>query len=185
MLNPFTAQAKIRRIQQDVLRPLYTMHPGQATADHPWLLAETGRAIADHRQYIEEVCGSRMVAVIFKIVKFLGGAEQLTEEDFSRFTSYVNDGGITAMIRMLLAADKETTFIEELGRLPGHVRDNAPPMLTKAKSLHTDFITGFFEETFGSMETTPAKLLENFTRSREFMDRLAVLAASNLERLRR
>ena len=179
MINPFTAKADISRIQQDVLRPLYTMYSGQEAAPHAWLLAETGRAIAGHRRYIEEVCSSRLVAIIFKIVKFLGGAEQLTAEDFARFTSYVNDGGLQAMLAMLLAADKETIFIAELQRLPDHVRANAAPMLSKAKSLHTDFISGFFQESFGSVDNTPAKLRDNFVRSREFMDRLAQLAAAH------
>ena len=179
MINPFTAQAAIGRIQQDVLRPLYTMYPGQEAAPHAWLLAETGRAIAGHRRYIEEVCSSRLVAIIFKIVKFLGGAEQLTAEDFTRFTSYVNDGGLQAMITMLLAVDKEHTFIEELRRLPDHVRANAPPMLAKAKSLHTDFISGFFQQNFGSIDATPAKLRENFIRSRDFINRLVELATAH------
>ena len=178
MINPFTAQADICRIQQDVLRPLYTMYAGQEAAPHAWLLAETGRAIAGHRRYIEDVCSSRLVAVIFKIVKFLGGAEQLTAEDFARFTSYVNDGGLQAMITMLLAVDKEATFTQELQRLPHHVRANAAPMLTKAKSLHTDFITGFFQESFGSVDKTPLKLRDNFVRSREFIDRLVQLATT-------
>ncbi|MFH0783614.1 MAG: hypothetical protein V2B20_16905 [Pseudomonadota bacterium] len=178
MINFFTAQAEIKQIQRDVLRPLYTMYSGQEEAPHGWLLAETGRAIANHRRYIEEVCASRLVAIIFKIVKFLGGAEQLTAGDFARFTSYVNDGGIQAMIKMLLAVDKEQTFVEELHHLPDRVRANAAPMLAKAKSLHTDFITGFFQESFGSVENTPAKLRDNFVRSREFMDRLVQLAAT-------
>lgn len=179
MINPFTAQADIKRIQQDVLRPLYTLHEGQEAAAHAWLLAETGRAIAKHRRYIEDVCSSRLVAIIFKIVKFLGGAEQLTSEDFSRFTSYVNDGGIQAMIRMLLDVDKEATFIRELQGLPDHVQANAAPMLAKAKSLHTDFITGFFQENFGSVNNTPAKLRDNFYKSREFIERLVQLAITH------
>jgi hypothetical protein len=179
MINPFTAQAEISRIQQDVLRPLYTMYSGQEAAPHAWLLAETGRAIAGHRRYIEEVCSSRLVAIIFKIIKFLGGAEQLTAEDFARFTSYVNDGGLQAMIAMLLAIDKENTFVDELQRLPDHVRANAAPMLAKAKSLHTDFITGFFQEAFGSVDSTPVKLRDNFIRSREFINRLVQLATAH------
>ena len=182
MLNPFTAQADISRIQQDVLGPLYTLYPGQETASHPWLLAETGRAIARHRRYIEEVCASRLVALVFRIVKFLGGAEQLTTEDFARFTSYVNDGGIKAMIQLLLAAAKETTFTEDLHRLPDHLQANAAPMLNKAKSLHTDFITGFFCENYGSLEQTPAKLRDNFIQSREFIGRLAQLASAAEQR---
>lgn len=182
MINPFTAQAAISRIQQDVLRPLYTMYSGQEVLSHAWLLAETGRAIAVHRHFIEDVCASRLVAVFFKIVKFLGGAEQLTVEDFARFTSYVNDGGIKAMITMLLAEDKEDTFVLELQRLPNHVRANAASMLAKANSLHTDFITSFFQETYGSIDTTPAKLRDNFLRSREFMRRLVHLAAAHQKR---
>ena len=82
------------------------------------------------------------------------------------------------MIAMLLAADKETTFVEELRRLPDHVRANAVPMLAKAKSLHTDFITGFFQESFGSIDNTPGKLRDNFVRSREFINRLVQLAGA-------
>lgn len=182
MVNFFTAQAEIKQIQQDVLRPLYTMYSGQEEASHAWLLSETGRAIAGHRRYIEEVCASRLVALIFKIVKFLGGAEQLTSEDFARFTAYVNDGGLHAMIMMLLAVDKEKTFIEELHHLPDHVRTNAAPMLAKAKSLHTDFITGYFQENFGSVDNTPAKLRDNFVRSRAFIERLVQLAKNHPQR---
>jgi hypothetical protein len=180
MINPFTAQAKISRIQQDVLYHLYTMYPNQENTDHAWLLVETGRAIVSHQSYIEEVCRSRLVMVIFKIVKFLGGADQLTEEDFHRFTAYVNDGGIKAMVKMLLAAEKEKTFIEELQHLPLKVQANAPQMLVKSKSLHKDFITGFFKEKYGSLKNTPHKLQSNFSKSDDFIEKLAILASENL-----
>ncbi|EKD36085.1 MAG: hypothetical protein ACD_75C01644G0001 [uncultured bacterium] len=180
MINPFTAQAKITRMQQDVLRPLYTVYPGYETMEHDWLLAETGRAITAHQRYIEELCRSRLVSLVFKIVKFLGGAERLTEEDFARFTSYVNDGGIRAMVKMLVAVNKEQTFVEELRRLPLHVRENAPLMLTKSIDLHGDFITGFFSGIYGSVDNTPPRLRDNFSRSRQFIRRLATLAEENL-----
>ena len=179
MVNPFTAGTKIRKIQQDILRPLYTMYPGQEAAKFSWLLVETGRAISHHRPFMEEVCHSHLVAIIFKIIKLLGGADQLTEEDFTRFTSYVNDGGIKAMVKMLLSANKEKTFIDELAELPHHVRKNAPPMLTKSRSLHSDFITGFFKEMHGSVKKTPQKLRDNFAKSDDFINRLAILAAEN------
>lgn len=179
MVNPFTAPVKISRIQQDVLQPLYTMYAGQETIDHTWLLAETGKAIAKHQSYIEEVCSSRLVAAIFKIVKLLGGADQLTEEDFDRFTDYVTDGGIKAMIKMLLASEKERTFVDELQHLPAGVRANAPLMLAKSKSLHRDFITNFFKENYGSLKNTPQKLQQNFSKSNDFIERLTLLAAEN------
>ena len=184
MVNPFTAGSKVKKIQQDVLRPLYTMHSGQDTAQHSWLLVETGRAISDHQLFIEEMCRSQLVTVIFKIIKFLGGADQLTEEDFVRFTAYVNDGGIKAMVQMLLSADKEKTFVDELKKLPFHVRENASPMLAKSKSLHSDFIIGFFKEMHGSVEKTPQKLRNNFSESDVFIHKLALLAADNQERMR-
>ncbi len=182
MLNPFTANAKIQRIQQDVLYPLYTMHVSQENAAHGWLLGETGRAIAIHQGYIEKVCSSRLVAVIFKIVKLLGGADQLTEEDFDRFTAYVNDGGIQAMIKMLLSVEKEKTFVVELQNLPINVQQNAARMLQKSRSLHQDFITGFFKESYGTLKNTPAKLQNNFKKSDDFIGRLALLAEENLRR---
>lgn len=182
MLNPFTAQAKINRIQQDVLYPLYTMHSSQENTDHAWLLAETGRAIAIHQSYIEKVCRSRLVAVIFKIIKLLGGADQLTEKDFDSFTAYVNDGGIKGMVKMLLSVEKEKTFVAELQYLPGNVQVNAPQMLEKSKSLHKDFITGFFKETYGTSHNIPAKLQINFKKSNDFIERLTLLAAENLRR---
>jgi hypothetical protein len=182
MVNPFTASAKINRIQQDVLQPLYTMASGQENIEHAWLLVETGRAIARHQSYIEEVCCSRLVAVIFKIVKLLGGADQLTEEDFDRFTAYVTDGGIRAMVKMLLASEKEKTFVDELQHLPVKVRENAPQILSKSKSLHADFITGFFKENYGSLKNTPGKLQDNFSKSNVFIERLTLLAMENLKR---
>ncbi len=181
MINPFTAGNKVRIIQQDVLRPLYTMYSGQDMAEHTGLLAETGRAISDHQHFIEEVCRSRIVAVIFKIIKLLGGADQLTEEDFTRFTAYVNDGGIKAMVKMLLSAEKEKTFIEELQFLPLQVRENAPLMLTKSQNLHSDFIIGFFQEQYGSLEKTPNKLQDNFSLSNDFIKKLTELSSDNLQ----
>lgn len=183
MINPFTAEPKVRKIQQEVLHPLYTLHSSQDTAQHSWLLVETGRAISRHQHFIEEVCRSRLVAAIFKIIKMLGGADQLTEEDFTRFTAYVNDGGIQAMIKMLLSANKEKTFVDELRRLPIHIQQNAPLMLAKSRSLHSDFITGFFKETHGSVKKTPQKLRNNFAQSDDFINSLASLATENLKKI--
>jgi hypothetical protein len=123
------------------------------------------------------------VAVIFKIVKLLGGADQLTEQDFDRFTSYVNDGGIEAMIKMLLAADKQKTFISELQNLPVDVRKNAPLMLKKSAELHKDFITGFFKENYGSISQVPPKLMDNFQKSNSFIERLTLLAIEDLKKI--
>jgi hypothetical protein len=183
MINPFTAEPKIRKIQQEVLRPLYTLYDGQNEAQHNWLLVETGRAISSHQQFIEEVCRSRLVSAIFKIIKMLGGADQLTEDDFARFTAYVNDGGIQAMLKMLLSANKEKTFVDELKRLPLPIQRNAPLMLEKSKSLHRDFIAGFFKESHGSVKNTPQKLRDNFAKSDEFINRLAYLADENLKKM--
>ncbi|KJR99180.1 MAG: hypothetical protein VR65_17305 [Desulfobulbaceae bacterium BRH_c16a] len=184
MINPFTAHAKITRMQQDALRSLYTVYPGFETMRHDWLLAETGRALTAHHGYIEELCRSHFVAMVFKIVKFLGGAERLTEDDIARFTSYVNDGGIRAMIQMLLAANKEQAFIDELQRLPVHIQNNAPLMLNKSIDLHGDFIAGFFNETYGSIDNTPLRLRENYELTRKFICRLVVLAEENLKQHR-
>ncbi len=176
MINPFTVGKRIKEIQQDVLHPLYVMYPGQEQANYGRLLADTGRAIAAHQQFIEEICGSGLVAFIFKIIKMFGGADQLTEEDFTRFTSYVNDGGIKAMVTMLLSADREKVFIAELAKLDTDIRNNAAPMLAKSRELHRDFIIGFFNETYGSLQKTPQKLQDNFTRSDDFIHRLSLLA---------
>lgn len=184
MVNPFTLEAKIRRIQQEVLTPLYSMYPGQEQAEHAWLLVETGRIIASHQSFIEELCESRLIAAIFKIVKFLGGADQLTEDDFSSFTAYVKDGGIRAMVKMLLAPDKEKVFISEFNCLPERVRANAPQMLAKSNRLHKDFITGYFKEQHGSWSSTPDKLKNNFSKSETFITRLASLAEESLKKSR-
>lgn len=176
MINPFTAQSKIAQIQKDVLAPLYTMSPAGEGVSHDWLLAETGRAVARHQTFIEEVCSSRLIAAVFKIVKLLGGADQLTQDDFDRFTSYVNDGGIKAMQKMLLAVDKEKMFLSELQGLPIHVQKNAAQMLAKANILHTDFIQDFFKQSYGSMEQTPKQLRENLAASSTFITGLTDIA---------
>ncbi len=177
MVNPFTLQSQISKVQRDLLHPLYTMYTGQEEAAHEYLLHTTGLAIAKHQPFLEELCCSLFISVIFKVVKLLGGADQLTEEDFDRFTSYVNDGGITAMIKMLLAADKEQTFVTELQRLPVQVRKNAPLMLKKSNELHNEFITGFFKENYASHHNVPAKLSDNFQKSTAFISRLTELAS--------
>lgn len=182
MINPFTAQAKVRQIQRDVLHPLYTMYPGQQESEHEQLLTETGKAIARHKDFIHSVCQSLLVSIIFSVVKLLGGAEQLTREDFDRFTSYVNDGGIDAMLAMLGAEDKDEVFLKELITLPPHVQQNAPLMLARANGLHEDFIRDYFSKAFGSFEATPLKLRDNFEQSTAFIARLTTLAEQSLNR---
>ncbi|MFW2366070.1 MAG: hypothetical protein ACN4GW_06615 [Desulforhopalus sp.] len=181
MVNPFTIQTKISTIQQDVLRPLYTLEQGSEEKSHSWLLVETGRAIGRHQRYIEELCASRLVSAAFKVVKLLGGAEQLTEDDYRRFTSYVNDGGIKAMVKMLLSVDKEKTFLEELEMLPLGVRQNASQMLHKSSALHNDFINGYLQDNFGSLSSSPPKIIDNFNKSQQFINTLANLAASKMD----
>lgn len=176
MINPFTVAGKIEMIQQDVLQPLYTIQQGTSLSTFNDLLAETGQAIAKHQKFIEEISSSSLVALLFKIVKLFGGADSLTEEDFNRFTSYVNDGGLKAMITMLLAEDKETVFAEELRRLDKPVRDNAAPMLQKSRELHREFITDFFNKQFGSFQQTPQALQENFANSDTFISHLSRIA---------
>jgi hypothetical protein len=175
MINPFTIAGKIEQIQKEVLAPLY----GSRQLDNeefPQLLARTGEIIAKHQGFFEEVSRSSLVAMIFKIIKLFGGAEALTEDDFTRFTSYVNDGGLRAMVTMLKSNNMESTFVEELGRLDEHVRQNAAPMLSKSRELHHDFIHGFLSDVYGSPANSPAKIQENFAEADGFIKSLADLA---------
>lgn len=176
MINPFTVSGKIKQIQNDVLHPLYTVQDDDKQPSYEDLLGKTGQAIARHQPFIEEVSSSTLVALIFTIVKLFGGADSLTEKDFQRFTSYVNDGGLQAMITMLLATDKDKVFTEELGQLDRHIRENAAPMLKKSRELHREFISGFFLEKYGSLEQTPQELQKNFSRSDAFIKHLSELA---------
>ena len=109
-------------------------------------------------------------------MKLFGGADQLTTDDFSRFTSYVTDGGLKAMVKMLLAAEKEKVFLSELRRLPDQIQSNAHAMLNKSAVLHEDFITGYFNQQYGSLEATPEKLIDNYHKSTAFIRQLATLA---------
>lgn len=176
MVNPFTIQSRISKLQQEVLAPLYTMHQEQEQMEFDWLLVLTGRIIEANRSFLEEIASSKLVAAAFKIVKMLGGAPSLTSDDFDRFTRYINDGGIRAMTRMLLAADKEQTFKQELQHLPAQVKNNAPLMLSKAVVLHQEFIRHYFREQYGSEAKTPDKLTDNFQKATLFIQRLADLA---------
>jgi len=182
MVNPFTIQSKISRLQQEVLSPLYTMHPAQETVGHEWLLTLTGRVIEKNRKFLEEIATSKLVATVFKIVKLLGGADGLSEADFKRFTLYVNAGGLRAMVKMLLAADKQKIFLSELRTLSAVNRNNAPQMLKKSAELHRDFIRGFFKEQYGHVKNTPAKLVDNFEKSNAFILQLASLAEKEMKK---
>lgn len=176
MINPFTLQSKILKLQQDVLQPLYTMHSSQEKGRHDWLMAETAKVIERNRGFLEEVSRSSFIAAIFTIVKLFGGADQLSHDDFNRFTRYVNDGGLEAMVKMLMSVDKEKTFLEELASLPRHIRENAPLMLTKSAELHEDFIEGYFRQQYGGLEATPFKLQDNRLKSTTFIQNLAAIA---------
>ena len=177
MINPFTLQSKIHRLQQDVMEPLYTMHKDQAGATHEWLLAMTGKVIEANRSFLEEMSRSSLISAIFAVVKLFGGADQLSMGDFHRFTSYVNDGGLKAMTKMLLAADKENVFLSELDSLPPHIQVNAGHMLAKSAVLHNDFIKGYLQQQYGSLDATPEKLRENCRKSTAFINNLAELAS--------
>ena len=180
MLNPFTLQAKITKLQKDVLEPLYTMHEDQEKAEHSWLLHRTGQVIEKNRLFIEDLSQSLLITVAFSIIKILGGADNLSNEDFDRFSSYVRDGGLKAMVKMLLSADKEQTFIAELLSLPTEIRQNAPAMLTKSAALHDEYMTAYFKQNYGSLKSTPKKLLDNSQKSTEFITRLADLARKHV-----
>lgn len=180
MLNPFTLQSRITQLQKDVLGPLYTMHVDQEKAEHNWLLYLTGKKIEEHRLFIEELSQSRLLAVAFSIIKILGGADSLSNEDFDRFSSYVRNGGITAMVKMLLSTDKEKTFIAELRGLPADTRRNASAMLAKSATLHEEYMTDYFKQNYGSEKVTPQKLLENKQKSTAFINTLANLAREPL-----
>lgn len=183
MINVFTLHGKIQQIQKDVLCPMYTVYPDYEIRDHSELLKTTGWAIKAHKDYIEELCNSRLIAAIFAIVKYLGGADQLTSEDFDRFTGYVKEGGLNAMIAMLLDDDKMKIFVDEIKRLPLNIQQNAPAMLKKAEKLHRDFIFTFFRQNHYRVNLTPKKLYDNFLKSEEFIKVLIILAEQNRIRL--
>ena len=180
MINPFTLQSKIKNLQKDVLAPLYTMHHDQEKSEHNWLLYRTGQVIENNRLFIEELSKNRLIAFAFSIIKILGGADNLDVEDFDRFSSYVKDGGLRAMVKMLLSAKKEETFVAELQGLPANIRSNAPKMLAKSATLHDEYVTAYFIQNYGSLRATPQKLLENSKKSTAFIERLAALAQKHL-----
>ena len=176
MLNPFTLQSKIRKLRKEVLGPLYTMHEDEEKSQHSWLLHLTGKKIEEHRLFIEELSQSRLLAVAFSIIKILGGADNLSNEDFDRFSSYVRNGGIKAMVKMLLSTDKEKAFIAELRSLPAGTRQNAPAMLAKSATLHEEYMIDYFKQSYGSLKATPPKLFENSQQSTAFIAKLTDLA---------
>ena len=84
------------------------------------------------------------------------------------------------MVKMLLSVNKEKTFLDELERLPHDVRKNASQMLKKSNGLHSDFITGYLREKFGSVQSSPPKILDNFEKSQKFINTLADLAGTGM-----
>ncbi len=183
MINPFAVAGKITTIQQEVLAPLYGTSAQYEDTPFALRLAETGRVIDRHQQFFEEVSRSSLVAMIFKIIQMFGGADGLTEQDFSRFTSYVNDGGLQAMIAMLKSDNMEKTFVDELTKLASHVLENAPPMLEKSRELHQDFIQGYLSDEYGSFAQSPKRLQQNFLLADEFILRLAELSRKTVEEI--
>jgi len=94
--------------------------------------------------------------------------------------SYVRDGGLKAMVKMLQAEEKEKTFLAELQSLPTGIQENAQPMLIKSSLLHNDYITEFFTQNYGSLEATPKKLIDNYRKSTSFIEKLASLAKQKI-----
>lgn len=178
MINPLTLYSKIQQLQLDVLGPLYIDHTNQMKT-HDELLRFTGKSIEPWKGFIEDVFNSTFVKLAFKVVKALGFADQLTKEDFQRFTNYVNDGGLDAMLNMLKCVDMEKAFMEELAMLPPEIQLNAPIMLEKARVLHQDYILGYLQKKYGPAKFIPSILLRRQRETDEFIEKLAKLAHKN------
>lgn len=176
MINPLTLYSKIKQLQLDVLGPLYVDHNKQHEKTHEELLYITGKRIAEDKDFIEDVCKSKFIRLAFKLIHMLGGADGLTVEDFDRFTNYVNDGGLDAMLNMLKSPDMDKAFVEELNVLPRHVRDNAYDMLKKARYLHEDYVSEYLKARYGTVNNIPSILLQRLNETNNFMDGLVVLA---------
>jgi hypothetical protein len=174
MINPLTLYSKIMRMQKEVMKPLYGNHPSYAHVNHDKLLLLTGKAIAPHVALIHEVCSSPFIAVYFKCIKLIGGAPHLTEEDFERFTNYVKDGGLEAMLKMLEADDKFKAFSDELAVLPQRVRDNAELMITKSRVLHSEFVISYLHK--NNAGPMPEVCAERLLQTNAFIDRLMQLS---------
>lgn len=175
MINPLTLYSNIMKIQAEVMKPLYGNHPGYDNIEHNVLLYLTGKKIAPHAAFIHELCNSTFIAVAFKFIKLIGGAPQLTEEDFERFTNYVKDGGIEAMLIMLDSEDKFKAFSEELERLPQRVRDNAEEMLRKSRSLHKEFVLEYLRKEYKNKKM-PEAPLHRLNETDLFIEKLVQLA---------
>lgn len=175
MINPLTLYSKIMKIQKEVMLPLYGNHPGYVKVDHDILLKLVGKRIEPHVEFIHELCNSKFIAVAFKFIKLIGGAPQLTEEDFERFTNYVKDGGVEAMLVMLDADDKFKAFSAELERLPQRVRNNAELMLTKSKVLHEEFVEEYLRKEYKTVKNASVPL-RRLAETDLFIERLIQLS---------
>jgi len=175
MINPFTLKSKIETIQNHVMDPLYGEYSLNTDHTHKQLLHFTGIAISLHTDYIEELSKSSFVKLIFNVLNIIGGVKRLGVYDFERFVNYVNNGGINALLNMLSSDDMEKSFLNELDRLPRHIRDNAHIILLKSKELHSDYVTSYFESKYGS-DPVPSKLMKNFVLTDQFILRLSELA---------
>jgi len=175
MINPLTLYSNIKNLQTQVLAPLYTIHSFQ-TDTHDSLLFITGKTVKEYKSFIVDVCNSSLIRVVFKVIKALGGAEQLTTDDFNHFTNYVKDGGLDAMILMLESDNKEDVFVHELIGLPQSIQDNAFDMLTKARALHEDYISDYLLKEYGIVKDVPPILYQRMRETNEFIDKLVKLA---------
>lgn len=180
MINVFTLPGKIKDIQLDVLGPLYIDHSHQ-DKDHDELLRFTGKSIGMHKVFIEDVCKSKFIKIVFKIVKALGFADDLSHKDFDHFTSYVNDGGLDAMLNMLKCVDMDKAFVEELNMLPRHVQRNAPHMLERASNLHWNYVHTYLQDRHNNV--IPDILLKRLRLSDHFIKRLVKLAKHEVDLL--
>lgn len=183
MLNFFTLQNKVGTLQKDVLGPLYTVHNLQGKP-HKDLLYLTGEQIAKYRIFIEEVFNSTVVWLAFKVVKILGGAASLSEDDFNHFTGYIKAGGLDSMLAMLEADDMFKAFSVELLKLPPEVQADAPYMLKRAQKLHMEFIDAYFKREWGSVDDVCPELIKRQVETNQFIGKLIILAEDRWNQIR-
>lgn len=183
MLNFFTLQNKVSALQRDVLGPLYTVHNLQGKS-HQDLLYLTGEQVSKYKNFIEEVFDSTIVWLAFKVVKILGGAASLSEDDFKHFTGYIKAGGLDSMLAMLEADDMFETFSSELLKLPPEVQADAHHMLKRAQKLHTEFIDAYFKREWGSVDEVCPELIKRQVETNQFIGKLIILAEDRWNQIR-
>lgn len=170
MLNPFTLQPKLMKAQRELMEPLYTVNNnGKSHVENVRL---TGERLNTHLELVEELCSSAFAPAGYKVLQLIGGASNMTKDDYAWFVKFVRAGYLTQVIEMLREPNMTKAFVLSFKNMQDGMSMDVPNMIQVACRLHQEFVADYLVKEYGSLRDVPEELMTNMKRTIAFLQHL-------------